>query len=314
MKINTKIGTLALGVLLSLLSYNSISGQQTAVFPEYNFNPFIINSAYAGLLPTTEATLTNSGFFNSIDGSPKNFSLSFHTPINVGRAKGKIGVGAGLIRDQIGVTTSTSAFVAYSYKIFFDFKDDRPYWQIYQPGTLSFGITAGVQQYQDNLLDLGIMNDPNFSQNINATIPTIGIGFLFNHARFYAGISTPNLLGDSLASDDNLDLKSPVYGYFGYRFYNNRFEDFMLKPSVLIKSEKGAPLQIDTNISLSYRNRFEVGAGYRTSSSINLLAGVYLFNNLRFIYHYNMALKDSPLGNTHGLMLSYRFGKGYIND
>ncbi len=309
MKLNQKFGTLALGVLLSFLSYNTAFAQQTAAFPEYNYNPFIINSAYAGLLPTTEATATNTGF-SSFEGSPKNFSLSFHTPLN----DGKVGLGAGVIRDEIGVTTSTSAFAAYSYKIFFDFKDNRPYWQIYQPGTLSFGITAGIQQYQDNLLELGIMDDPNFSQNINATIPTVGVGFLFNHARFYAGISSPNILGDRLANDENLELNSPVYGYFGYRFYNNRFEDFMLKPSVLIKSEKGAPLQIDTNIAISYRNRFELGAGYRTSSSVNLLAGIYLIKNLRLIYHYNMALKDSPLGNTHGIMLSCRFGKGYAKD
>jgi len=117
MKTTYKIGMLALGVLLSFLSSNSIFGQQTAVFPEYNFNPFIINSAYAGLLPNTEASISNTGF-SSFEGSPKNFSVSFHTPLNDG------------IRDQIGVTTSTSAFAAYSYKIFFDFKDERPYWQI----------------------------------------------------------------------------------------------------------------------------------------------------------------------------------------
>jgi len=306
MKTTYKIGMLALGVLLSFLSSNSIFGQQTAVFPEYNFNPFIINSAYAGLLPNTEASISNTGF-SSFEGSPKNFSLSFHTPLN----DGKVGLGAGVIRDQIGVTTSTSAFAAYSYKIFFDFKDDRPYWQIYQPGTLSFGITAGIQQYQDNLLELGITDDPRFGQNINATIPTVGIGFLFNHARFYAGISSPNILGDSLASDDNLQIESPFYGYFGYRFYNNLFEDFMLKPSVLLKSEKGAPFQIDTNISISYRNQFEIGTGYRSNSSINFLAGIYLIQNFRLIYHYNMAFKNSVLPNIHGLMLSYRFGKGY---
>ena len=310
MKPNQKIGTLALGVLLSFLSFNSIFGQQTAAFPEYNFNPFIINSAYAGLLPDTEATLSYTGILKEFEGSPKNFSMSFHSPLN----DGKVGLGAGFIRDEIGVTTSTSAFAAYSYKIFFDFKDDRPYWQIYQPGTLSFGITAGIQQYQDNLLELGITDDPRFSQNINATIPTIGMGFLFNHARFYAGISTPNLLGDRLATDDNLELNSPIYGYFGYRFYNNRFEDFMLKPSVLIKSEKGAPLQVDANVSISYRNKFELGTGYRTSSSVNLMAGLYLINNFRFIFYYNLALKDSPIGNTPGFILSYRFGKGYSID
>lgn len=306
MKAKKIFGTLVLAVLLSLLAFNSLLAQQTAAFPEYNFNPFIINSAYAGLLPSTETTASNTGF-STFEGSPKNFSLSFHSPLN----EGKIGLGAGFVRDEIGVTTSTSAFAAYSYKIFFDFKDDRPYWQIYQPGTLSFGITAGVQQYQDNLLALGIVDDPNFSQNINATIPTIGVGLLFNHARFYAGVSTPNILGDALASNDNLKLESPVYGYFGYRFYNNLFEDFILKPSVLLKYENGAPFQADLNLSVSYRNLFEIGGGYRSSSSANLLAGIYLLNNFRMVYYFNMALKDSPLGNTHGIMLSYRFGKGY---
>jgi len=227
---------------------------------------------------------------------------------------GKIGIGAGFVRDQIGVTTSTTGFLAYSYKIFFDFKDNRPSWQLYQPGALSFGITAGIQQHQDNLMELGILNDPNCSQNVNASIPNIGISLLFNHARFYAGVSTPNILGDRLASEDNLDIKSPVYGYFGYRFYSNRFQELMIKPNILLKNENGAPLQADLNVAISFKNRFEIGAGYRTTSSANLLVGVYLLENLRFIYHYNLALKNSPIGNTHGLMLSYRFGDGYAKN
>lgn len=307
MKANKHIGVLALGVLLSFIFSNAISAQQTAVFSEYNYNPFILNSAYAGLLPTSEITLTNTGFIARVEGSPQNFSLSFNSPLNDGR----VGLGAGIVRDQIGVTTTTNFFAAYSYKIFFDFESNRPYWQIYQPGVLSFGITAGLQQFQDNLLELGITNDPNFAENINATIPTIGVGFLFNHARFYAGVSAPNVLGDKLASRDDLNLSNPVYGYFGYRFFTTIFEKMMIKPNMLLKYENGAPLQADINLAASFQNRFEIGAGYRTSSSMNLLAGIYLIKNFRLIYHYNLALKDSPLGNTHGLMLSYRFGNGY---
>lgn len=293
--------------LLIFLGYISANAQQTAAFSEYNYNPFIINSAYAGLLPTTEMTASNSGFISSLEGSPRNFSLSFNSPLN----EGKVGLGAGFIRDEIGVTTNTNFFAAYSYKIFFDFEDNRPYWQVYQPGVLSFGIQAGVQQFQDNLLELGISNDPNFAENINATIPTIGVGFLFNHARFYAGVSAPNVLGDKLATRDDIDLSNPAYGYFGYRFFTNRFQEIMIKPNLLIKYEDGAPLQADINLAASFKNRFEIGAGYRTSSSVNLLAGVYLIKNFRLIYHYNMAVNDSPLGNTHGLILSYRFGEGY---
>ncbi len=295
-----------LAVLIGLLTSGTLFGQQTASFPEYNFNPFIVNAAYAGLSPTTEATIANTGF-SSFDGAPKSFSLSFHSPLQ----DGKMGLGAAIIRDEIGVTRSTSTFIAYSYKLFFDIKNDRPYWQNYQPSSLSFGITAGLQQYQDNLLDLNIMDDIQFDKNIDATIPTVGAGFLFNHSQFYVGLSAPNLIGTRLASDDAVDLNSPVYGYLGYRFFNNRFENYMLKPSVFVKHEKGAPLIADFNMSVSHRNQFELGAGYRTNSSFNVLAGIYLFETFRVIYHYNMATNNSPLGNTHGLVLSFRLQQGY---
>ncbi|WP_298487376.1 PorP/SprF family type IX secretion system membrane protein [uncultured Maribacter sp.] len=310
MKLNKNIGTLALGVILSLVSYSSIFGQQTPTFTEYNYNPFILNSAYAGLTENTEFSMSNSGFFNQFDGSPRTFSLSGHGSLN----RNKVGIGAGVIRDEIGVTTSTSFFASYSYKIFFDFKSNRPYWQLYDAGVLSFGITAGLQQYQDNLTQLGIIGDQNFAQDINGSIPTIGLGFLFNHASFYVGVSTPNILGDALATDDNINLNSPYYGYFGYRFFNNRFQDLMIKPNVLLKYEDGVALQADINVAVSFRNKFEIGTGYRTNNSINILAGIYLFDNVRAIYNYNLATNDSPLGNTHGLIISYQFGDGYAID
>lgn len=297
-------------LLLLLIGITSSYAQQTATFSEYNYNPFMINSAYTGLLHATEMTISNSGFSSNIEGSPKNFSLSINAPL---RNK-KIGLGAGFVRDEIGVTSTTTFFMAYSYKLFFDFDANRPFWQVYQPGVLSFGITAGIQQFQDNLLELNIPSDPNFAENIHATIPTIGVGFLFNHARFYAGISAPNVLGDQLASRDDLNLSNPIYGYFGYRYFTNLFQEVMFKPNMLLKYENGAPIQADINLAASFKHRFEIGAGYRTSSSVNVLVGVYFIKNLRLIYHYNIALKDSPLGNTHGLMLSFIFGDGYYGN
>ncbi|MGS2739779.1 PorP/SprF family type IX secretion system membrane protein [Sinomicrobium sp. M5D2P17] len=285
-----------------------VFAQQTALFPEYNYNPFIINSAYTGMASGAEATLSHYGYINSVEGSPKSFSLSFHSPVS----QGKMGLGAAISRDKIGVTTNTHAFAAYSYKIFFDYKSDRPDWQIYNQNVLSFGLTAGVRQLNDNLLELGIVDDPEFSENINATIPMIGVGFLYNCADFYAGVSAPNILGDKLASRDDLNLSNPVYGYFGYRFFANRFDEIVIKPNMLLKYEDGAPMQIDVNLATSFGNKFEIGAGYRSSSSANFLAGVYLFRHFRLIYHYNVGLKNTLLGNSHGIVLSYSFGNEYF--
>ncbi len=292
---------------LLVIAYTSWS-QQTVLFPEYNYNPFIINAGYAGMANGLEATFSNYGYINSIEGSPKTLSFSLHGPL----ADGKMGLGGAIIRDKIGVSSYTHAYAAYSYKIVFDFKErSRPYWQIYDVNVLSFGLTAGIQQYNDDLLDLGITDDPEFAENINTTIPTIGLSFLYNCANFYAGISAPNIMGDKLASSDDVNLSNPVYGYFGYRFFTTRFEEIMIKPSALVKYEKGAPMQLDANIAVNYKNKVEIGAGYRTTESINVLAGIYLVNNFKFVYYYNMGFKDSLLGNSHGLVMSYVFKSRY---
>ncbi|TMM58211.1 type IX secretion system membrane protein PorP/SprF [Maribacter algarum] len=289
-------------ILLGVACY----AQQTPVFSEYNYNPFLINSAHAGALQNAEISLTHSGLFSTIDGSPKSSNVSFRTPL----ANKQMGLGGGFIHDEIGVTTTTSTFAAYSYRIPLNL-DDEPYWKVQEPTGISFGLTIGFQKYQENLLGLGLGTDPLLSQNINATLPMVGAGIVLNYAKFYIGLSTPNLLGDRFASEDNLDLQSPYYAYIGYRFYFSRFENVLLKPNVLLKYENGAPIQADLNLSFTMNSKLEFGLGYRTNSSLNILAGVYLFESLRIIYSYNVASKNLSFGNTHGIVLSYRFNRGY---
>lgn len=292
--------------LLFLFLGSFVFAQQTPVFSEYNYNPFIINSAHAGALQSAEISLSNTGFFSSIDGSPKNLGFTMRTPL---RNK-MMGLGGGVIHDQIGVTTTTSFFAAYSYRVALNLDDD-PYWKVQEPEGISFGLTFGLQKYDENLLDLGLNSDPLLAQNINATLPIVGAGVVLNYSKFYIGVSTPNLLGDRFASDDRLDLQTPYYGYMGYRFFFNQWENVLLKPNMLLKYEKGAPLQADLNLSLTFNAKFEAGLGYRTNSSLNLLVGTYLFESLRLVYSYNVASKDLTIGNTHGLSLNFRLDRGF---
>lgn len=296
----------AIVLLVLFVSPLFMMGQQTALFSEYNYNPMLINSAYTGMSEGGEVIFSNHRYLNDVEGSPKHLSLNFHTPIS----NRKMGLGGVISRDEIGVTTSTEAYAAYSYRVFFDHKSDRPNWQIYDQHVLSFGLTAGVHQYQQNLLDLGIPDDPVFAGNIDETIPTIGVGFLYNRRNFYLGVSAPNILGDQLATLDHVKLSNPVYGYMGYSFLLNKFDQIIIKPNVLLKHEEGAPMQIDINLATSFENKFEIGIGYRSKSSMNFLAGIYLFKHLRFIYQYNMGFEESLLGNSHGIVLSYAF-KGF---
>ena len=298
------IQTKHIAFLLIVWTSLCIHSQQNPTFAEYNYNPFLINAAYAGIHENGEANLSSLGFLGTFDGAPQSTSFSIHTPLR----NEKMALGGGVVHDQIGVTTATNVFAAYSYKIFFE--EDRPYWQIYDRNVLSFGITAGVLAYQEDLLELGIVGDENFAQNVNTTIPTVGVGFLFNRGPFTVGLSTPNILGDTLASNDELEVTTPFYGYAAYRFYLNRFEELVFKPNMLTKLEAGF-VQTDVNLGVSYLNKLDLGLGYRTDASFNLFGGFYFWKNFRFVYHYNTATRNAPINNTHGVILSYRFGEGF---
>lgn len=280
--------------------------QQTALFSEYNYVPFWINPAFASVTDGPEVSVSNHGFIKAVEGSPKTYALGFNAPLEMNN----LGFGAVVRRDKIGVSTSTNAYASLSYKINFGAGNNKsyirtPYWRAYNQKVFSFGMTAGFHQYEENLLELGLDNDPEFSENLRASIPVIGVGFLYNTADFFVGISSPNLLSSFVAEDSNINFSNPVYGYIGYRYLFGNFTPMMLKPSLLLKYEMGAPMQVDTNLSLSIANKFEIGTGYRSTSSINLLAGVYALNHLRLVYQHNAGVKNSFLGNSHGVTLTY---------
>lgn len=294
-------------MIVFLIQSSLIFAQQTPVFANYNYNTVIINPAHAGYYEDVDATLVNSGFFDAMDGSPKNLSLTVNAPL---RSK-NLGLAAGVSVDQIGVATATSFFGSYSYKIFFDSEYAQGRWWAYDPNIISFGITAGGIQYNEDLLSLGILDDPEFQQNINEFAPSLGVGFLYNKDRFYVGLSAPNLLGSSLSTETNLYLETAFYSYFGYRFFTSQLEEILINPSVLLKYVSGAPMQVDLNVMANYLNKVEFGVGYRTSENINFVAGFHIGSNFKLLYNYSYALEDYNNINVHGFILNYRFGDGY---
>ena len=293
-------------IILAVYS-NAVKAQQTPVFSSYNYNTVLINPAHAGYYEKTDVVMTTNGYFNSVEGSPKNIDISVNT---LTRSE-NIGLAAGIAHYQIGVTYTTNFFASYSYKIFFheDYKYGK--WWAYDPNIISFGITAGAQIYDENLTKLGIENDPEFQENVHSFTPTLGVGFLYNRDRIYFGLSAPNLLSGTFDSQNNTRLKNVYYSYFGYRMFTDLFEDILINPSFLAKYVEGAPMQLDLNVLVNYKNKIEFGGGYRSSNTLNFLAGFHLSTNSRLIFTYNKSIESVVLPDTYGVVFNYRFGKGF---
>ncbi|GAA6764735.1 hypothetical protein AAFH68_06680 [Flavobacterium sp. CGRL1] len=101
----TKINII-LSLFIIIIFLERAYGQQTPVFSSYNYNAVLINPAHAGYYHDIDIAMTTNGYFNSVEGSPKNFDLS----VNKLTWGEKIGLAAGISHDQIGVTNTTSFF------------------------------------------------------------------------------------------------------------------------------------------------------------------------------------------------------------
>jgi len=296
-----------IALFIIIIFIDGAYGQQTPVFSSYNYNAVLINPAHAGYYPDTDIVMTTNGYFNSVDGSPKNFDLS----VNTLSWNEKIGLAAGISNDQIGVINTTNIFTSYSYKIKFDSDYKYGKWWAYDPNVISFGLTAGAMIYNENLTQLGLENDPEFQENVHSVTPTLGLGFLYNKDAIYFGISAPNVLSSTFNSKNNTNLQNAYYSYFGYRFFTDRFEEVLINPSFLLKYVEGAPFQADFNILVNYKNKLEFGTGYRTSNTLNLLAGFHVNQKFRIICTYNKSFENVVIPDTFGLVLNYRFGDGF---
>jgi type IX secretion system PorP/SprF family membrane protein len=292
---------------ITIILIESTYAQQTPVFSSYNYNAVLINPAHAGYYKDIDIAMTTNGYFNSIEGSPRNFDIS----VNKLTRGEKVGLAAGISYDEIGVTNTTSFFTSYSYKIYYDSDYKHGKWWAYDPNIISFGVTAGGMLYNENLTRLGIENDPEFQENINSFTPTFGVGFLYNRDQIYFGLSSPNLLSSTFNGNNNTNLKNVYYSYFGYKFFTNRFEETLINPSVLFKYVEGAPFQADLNLLINYKNTVEFGGGYRTSNSLNFLAGFHLSDNFRVICTYNKTIDNVVIPDNFGIVLNYRFGRGF---
>lgn len=291
------------GIFFSLIGLSCWS-QQEAMYSQYMFNGLFLNPAYAGSHDYFSSTAIFRNQWVSFPGAPKSATLAIDGPL-YGNPMG-IGMIAGF--DQIGVTKRTDFFLNYSYKIRM------------HKGYLAFGVKAGVSQYNANLSELTIWDQPDevFISDINGKlIPTMGFGAYYYQENWYAGISSPTLLGYESDKKFNLDvekssaLKRHYFATAGCVLPVS--SAVKLKPSFLVKYLPGAPVQADINCAAMFNEVFWLGASYRTGDAVAGLIEYQANKKFRVGYAYDFTFSSIRhySAGTHELMLGYDFGKDF---
>ena len=297
-----QIALVAVSLVTICLSANA---QQEFMLSQYMFNQMVFNPGYAGSKHFISADALYRRQWVDFPGSPTTQTFSIHSPIGLTN----MGGGLYVAHDNIGVTDKTDAYLNYAYHL--KMNDNLH---------LGLGIRGGVSFYSARLQDLIYwdQNDKVFPQETQSnTLPNFGAGAYLYSRLYYVGIACPNLLSFSpdrpvtLNSDKLKNIPNQVRHYYitgGYVFEFS--EDFVLKPSTMVKYTYNAPVEVDINVNALLAGAFWIGASYRTGDSFIGIIGYDITRQLHLGYAYDFTttdIKDYSSG-THEITLGYDFG------
>lgn len=285
---------LSIAVIISLLQVEFATAQQDPQYSQYMYNMIVVNPAYAGLKDGLAINLLYRNQWSSLDGAPETFTAAVHAPVGE-----KVGLGASIIRDELGPVKETNAYADFSYTL--DLSGSL---------RLALGVKAGATFHEVGLTSLELQDpsDPFFSQNINRTYPNVGTGAFLYNDNFYIGLSVPNLLNSVHLDENGLRYGSETNHYFataGYVFEPT--ENLKLKPNLMVKSAFNAPTSFDLNLNALFAEKFELGVSYRLDDSFSGIVGFQATPEFRIGYAYDAVVSEinAVAPSSHEIILTY---------
>jgi type IX secretion system PorP/SprF family membrane protein len=293
--------------LMAILGAGSFvsRAQQDILLTQYMFNNLLVNPGYAGSKEYMMATLLYRNQWVGWDNAPTTQVASLHGPLGLTN----LGWGGLISHDHEGVTDRTDVYANFAYHLTLN-----PNWK------LGLGLRGGFGYVVHKLPEVfWDVSDPIYSNDkVNNILPNLGAGaYLYNKEKYYVGVAAPEVLSydpdRSLSFDIDKDIYKQVRHYFvsaGAAVKLREDGELMMRPSILMKYTKNAPLEGDFNLMFILNQRVWIGGTYRTGDAIAGVLELQLTKQLRLGYSYDFTttdIKDYSSGS-HEIMLGYDFG------
>lgn len=279
--------------------------QQTPMYTHYMYNTLVINPGYAGSRDALTMTALHRSQWVDFKGAPVTQTFTIHSPLR----NEHLGVGLSLSNDKIGPTNNTSIFADFAYRI-----------QLNKKSNLALGLSAGANIFQANLstLDLDEQADPVFENSIsNHIAPNFGFGIYYSRERFYAGISSPDLLQNSYsvvneANGNTLVAKEQRHYFLIAGTMLKITDNLAFKPTTFVKVTTGAPIQGDVTASFIIMQKLLLGVMYRSGDAVGALVGFDITEqfHIGYSFDYSYGIKTFKYNKgSHEIVLRYDFIK-----
>jgi type IX secretion system PorP/SprF family membrane protein len=291
------------------LAISTLSAQQEQQYTQFMFNKIGYNPGYAGAQEARTLSLLYRSQWAGLEGAPNVQALSYSQSM----LNERVGLGVNLVRHAVAINRSTTADIAYSYRV-----------NMRGGASLGIGIQASMRYLYQNWADPRLKGTQPLATDQaipleakSKVLPNFGFGMYYHKEKYYCGISIPRLVSNNI---DFAELGRKisrevqhVYAMGGIRFEMS--EGLNLMPQVLLKYVKNAPFDADINCNAEFKDRFIVGLTYRTGSgsvtkygeSIDILTGVQATKNLYFGLSYDIGLTKLRNYNNGSIEATIRY-------
>lgn len=270
------------------------NAQSLPIYSQYMSNMVNINPAYAGNQQTPSLTFLWREQWAGLQGSPTTKSITYEGSIN----DNKVGLGVQLFEDKyVNYIKRTGVNLYYNIRI-----------PVSENGSIRMGLKAGLYNDSKSLMNASAFQsgDIALTNNLNTIIPLAGGGLYYEDKRFYLGLAVPDLITfsntQSYSADRGLYQVNDIHYFVHSGYLINVNDELVVKPSVLIKSVKGAPLEMDLNTNVWLENKIGLGVSYRTNQTILAMVETKIQSKFRLGYAYDMPF-NRP--NSHEIYIRY---------
>ncbi|MDQ3111230.1 MAG: type IX secretion system membrane protein PorP/SprF [Bacteroidota bacterium] len=292
-------------LIVIFLFAGKLNAQQLPDFTQYPAYLYQVNPAYTGTKSNIDARLGYRKQWMGYDGAPVTQMFGLHSRL----LKGRIGLGTTIYKDVTGPSQRFNYSFTAAYHLRFP---DVEF-------SVGFGVNFNKYTIDATKMTTHWTNDPtvdqtrmDFDKTKNAMV-----GLLLYNDRFHFGLGVVNIVNNKAEffTGDTTKLSrvsfSPHY-YFscGYNFNGN--SDFVWENNLLGIYVLGLPMTLNYNLRVHYDEKVIAGLGWRMKDAVYLQAGYVFFEQLQFIYSYDIGISHLRKGHSgsHEVMLGYRTNFG----
>jgi type IX secretion system PorP/SprF family membrane protein len=285
---------LILVVLFAILTLQ-VKAQQDPQFTQYFDNALFVNPAYAGSTGMLSALSIHREQWVGFEGRPSSTTLSIHSPLSYE----SVGLGLTAVRDVIGPLSQTMFYGDFSYSL-----------KLTKKSKLALGLKAGLNliNSETSTLNTTEADDQNLMNNMRNRInPNFGFGMYYHSPRFFAGISTPKLIEQSIDGTSTNKEKRHYFAIIGAVIPVSK--EWKIRPTSQVKATSGAPMSIDFSAAGIYYDKLWIGTMYRLNAAYGVFSQYQINPQFRIGLATDFSATQVRKYNygTFEVMLSYDF-------